>query len=98
MTATAERESPAGERVTNRDGPRIHLGVVVTPALDEPVFERLAEDLAEALSRRYPGVNWELAMVRELLLTPPATLPDVVDAARSRLLDEDWDLVVYVTE
>ena len=33
-----------------------------------------------------------------LLLTPPAALPDVVDAARSRLLTEDWDLVVYVTE
>jgi uncharacterized membrane protein len=98
MTATAGAESPAREQATNRDGAGIRLGVVVTPALDEPAVEKLAEDLAEALSTRYPGVHWELAIVRELLLTPPATLPDVVDAARSRLLAEDWDLVVYVTE
>jgi uncharacterized membrane protein len=98
MIAAAGGESPDAERTTDRDVARIHLGVVVTPALDEAAVEKLAADLPEALSTRYPGVNWELAIVRELLLTAPATLPEVVDAARSRLLDEDWDLVVYVTE
>jgi len=31
-------------------------------------------------------------------VTPPAALAEVVDAARARLLDEHWDLVVHVTE
>jgi uncharacterized membrane protein len=98
MTVTADGERPAAVGASNRDRARIRLGVVVTPTLDEAAVEKLAEDLPKALSTRYPGVDWELAIVRELLLTPPATLPDVVDAARSRLLEEDWDLVVYVTE
>jgi uncharacterized membrane protein len=36
--------------------------------------------------------------VHDALVSPPASLSDVVDAARSRLLAEQWDLVVLVTE
>jgi hypothetical protein len=109
MTATSagdgeatEGEASEGEITEEQppslDNSTIQLGVVVTPALDEPAVEKLSEDLADELAERYPGVNWRITMVRELLLTPPATLPDIVDAARSRLMAEDWDLVVYVTE
>jgi hypothetical protein len=99
MTATSAGDGEATEdQPTSGGNPTIHLGVVVTPALDERAVEKLAEELADELSERYPGVTWRITMVRELLLTPPATLPDIVDAARSRLMAEDWDLVVYVTE
>ena len=36
--------------------------------------------------------------MHEALVTPPASLSEVVDAARSRLLAEQWDLVVHITE
>jgi uncharacterized membrane protein len=76
----------------------IELGLVMTPVLEDADARRLADELAAVLSERYPGVNWRIDAVRESLVTPPAALPDVVDAARARLLDGDWDLVVYVTE
>ena len=99
MTATGDAETAVAAVQPSTNGAvTIHLGVVVTPALHERAVEKLAEDLSEALSERYPGVKWEITVVRELLLTPPAVLPDVMDAARSRLLTEDWELVVYVTE
>jgi uncharacterized membrane protein len=76
----------------------VELGLVVTTALDASAVEKLVDDLTELLARRYPGVSWRLTVVREPLVTPPAAVPDLIDAARSRMLDEDWDLVVYVTE
>lgn len=99
MTGGAADESEAAEAPPTGGGTStIHLGVVVTPALDDRAVEKLAEELADELADRHPGMSWRISMVRELLLTPPATLPDIVDAARSRLMAEDWDLVVYVTE
>jgi hypothetical protein len=76
----------------------IHLGLVVTPALDAEDVEKLLRDLERVLAERYPGVDWKITAVRESLLPPPAGLAELVDAARSRLLEEDWDLVVHVTE
>lgn len=70
----------------------------MTPALEERAVQKLVDDLGRLLAERYPGLSWQFAPVRESLLTPPAALSDVVDAARSRLLGENWDLVVYVTE
>ena len=79
-------------------GDTIKLGLVVTPALDEPEVRRLVGELERVLAERYPHVTWDLTAIRESLVTPPADVPELVDAARARLLDEDWDLVVYVTE
>src|ERR1700749_3369156 len=76
----------------------IDVGLVVTPALDAEDVENLPRDLERVLAERYPAVNWKITAVRESLLAPPAELTELVDAARSRLLEENWDLVVLVTE
>jgi uncharacterized membrane protein len=83
---------------TASDDNTVELGLVVTPALDQDAVDKLAHDLGKVLEDRYPGVAWSITPIREMLLTPPAALVDVVDAARSRLLEKDWDLVAYVTE
>ena len=85
-------------RGRERNDDEIHLGLVVTPALDAEDVEKLLRDLERVLAERYPGVNWKITAVRESLLAPPAGLAELVDAARSRLLEENWDLVVHVTE
>ena len=85
-------------RGREKNGDEIHLGLVVTPALDAEDVEKLLGDLERVLAERYPGVNWKITAVRESLLSPPAELAELVDAARSRLLEENWDLVVHVTE
>ena len=87
----ADASAPAGVRT-------IELGLVVTPVLDAPTAERLGEDLERELARRYPDVRWKVTAVRDALVTAPAALPEVFDAARAQLLDRDWDLVVHVTE
>jgi len=76
----------------------VDLGLLVTPALDDDVVRSLAEDVQQELARRYPGVDWMITVVRDLLVPPPARLADVFDAARTRLLDGNWDLAVLVTE
>jgi uncharacterized membrane protein len=76
----------------------IEVGLVVTPALDPHAVQRLAEDVERELAERYPDVSWKVTAVREALVTPPAALSEVFDAARSRLLDGNWDLVVHVTD
>jgi uncharacterized membrane protein len=78
--------------------PTIELGLVVTPVLGAETVQDLGQRVALELRRRFPDVNWKVSAVQEALVTPPASLSEVVDAARSRLLAEQWDLVVYVTE
>lgn len=80
------------------DGEPVTLGLVVTPMLGEAAAGRLARELGELLRDRYPAVRWELPYVLERLVEPPARLPDLVDALRGRLLQENWDLALHVTE
>jgi hypothetical protein len=78
--------------------PCIQVGLIATPALPEQTTTQLADELAARLLQRYPEVCWEVPCIRELLVSPPAKLTELVDAARSRLLEEDWELVVCVTD
>lgn len=90
--ATAAAPDPGGSRGS------IRLGLISTPVQPADAGERLAADLAALLAERYPEVRWDVEPVTTELVTPPAHLSELVDAARARLLDEDWDLVVGVTE
>ncbi|HKP88488.1 MAG TPA: hypothetical protein VJT75_00800 [Thermoleophilaceae bacterium] len=71
---------------------------MVTPMLQEDAAGGLASELGELLRDRYPAVRWELPYVLERPVEPPARLPDLVDALRTRLLGENWDLAVCITE
>jgi hypothetical protein len=85
-------------RGREKNDDEIDLGLVVTLALGAEDVEKLLRDLERVLAERYPGVSWKITAVRESLLAPPAGLAELVDAARSRLLEENWDLVLHVTE
>jgi hypothetical protein len=76
----------------------VKLGLIATTSLDAEAVAGLADELAARLSQRYPGVRWEVVPVRDRLVTPPVKLTELVDAARGRLLDGDWDLAVCVTD
>ena len=66
--AAAPAPGPRPGREQNDD--EIHLGLVVTPALDAEDVEKLLRDLERMLAERYPGVNWKITAVRESLLPP----------------------------
>ena len=76
----------------------VRVGLIATTSLKPETVTELAAALAGRLSQRYPDVSWEVPHVRDRLVTPPVRLTELVDAARARLLDEDWDLAVCVTD
>jgi hypothetical protein len=74
------------------------VGLTAPPTLDEATLNMLARELEERLSERYPDADWHVVAAREALVDGPAALPDLVDAARTRMMHEDWDLTVAVTD
>ena len=96
MASTEARvETGAPVKVARRC---IRLGVIAPPGLSDGVVAELAAGLAELLAARYPDVEWDVSYVRDPLVEPPVRLTELVDATRSRLLDEGWDLAVLVTD
>lgn len=74
------------------------LGVVAAPGLPADIARQLSDDLRDELARLYPELVWELPVVSDALVAGPALTTEVIDAARRRLLDEDWELVVVLTD
>jgi len=69
-------------------GRELTLGIVATPGLPADMAPDLAADLLAELSQTYPQLTWRLPVVPDPLVTPPALLPDLVDAGRRKLLVE----------
>jgi hypothetical protein len=78
--------------------PSVALGVIVAPGLAEDVTQRVAADLAEDLRKSYESVGWQTDLIVDRLVVPPASTPEILDAARRKLLDSNWDLGVVVTD
>ena len=78
--------------------PDVVLGLVAAPGAPAEVAGDLAADLAGALHERYPDVAWDVRVVEDGLVQPPADDAEIVAAARARLLAEEWDLAVCVTD
>jgi uncharacterized membrane protein len=95
--ATPDVLAARDERAPSPQAP-IQLGLIASTSLSAEEIARLAAELAGRLSQRYPSVRWEVLPVRDRLVTPPVKLTELVDAARARLLEEDWDLAVLVTD
>jgi len=76
----------------------IVLGVIVAPGLARDVTAKIASELAHDLEALDLGVEWRTELAADRLVTPPAQTSEIIDAARRKLLDEDWDLGVVVTD
>jgi hypothetical protein len=76
----------------------VKLGLIVSPAIDPMAAEAIRDELEAALAERYPEVGWRIDLARDALAPPPVHLTELVAAARDRLLAEDWDLAVAITE
>jgi uncharacterized membrane protein len=78
--------------------PDLSLGVLAAPGLPAKLAPGLAAELREDLDRRYPDVHWRVTVVSDGLLAPPAATTDLLEAARQRLLEREWDLAVCLTD
>ena len=74
------------------------IGLISAPGTVTEVASNLAEDLRAELSVQVPAVRWRVPTVVDVLVLPPADDAALVSAARERLLDEAWDLVVCLTD
>lgn len=74
------------------------IGLVSAPGTATEVASHLADDLRAELSVQLPTVQWRVSTVVDVLVNPPADDAALVAAARERLLDEAWDLVVCLTD
>jgi hypothetical protein len=87
------REAPLG-----RTSRRARLGLIVAPGVPARTASELRADLASEMARLSDDCDWEVALAVDRLVAPPAETTEIVDAARRRLLEEDWDLALFVTE
>jgi hypothetical protein len=56
------------------------------------------DELVEDLRERHGAIDWWTELLVDRLVNPPAPTTEILDAARRRLLEGDWDLGVVVTD
>jgi hypothetical protein len=93
---TTDPVDASGPGDTSR--PVVVLGLVAAPGAPADLAGWLGGELARELTERHPQVTWEVQPVVDGLVQPPADDDELVDAARRRLLTEDWDLVLCLTD
>ena len=76
----------------------VTIGLISAPGSATDIASTLAEDLHAELGLHLPTVQWRVPTVVDALVHPPADDAALVAAARDRLLKEDWDLVVCLTD
>lgn len=76
----------------------IVLGVIVAPGLARDVTAKVASELAHDLEALDLGIQWRTELTLDRLVAPPAQTTEIIDAARRKLLDANWDLGVVVTD
>lgn len=72
----------------------VRLGVLVDPACPDPDLDVLREDLHAT----YPDLAWEVSALSHHLGDEEDDSLDLLEIARDRMLDEDWDLAVAVRD
>jgi hypothetical protein len=77
---------------------QIAIGVIAAPGLPAELAQDLAGDLEERLRERYPEGRWHVPVVTDGLVAPPAPATELIDAAHRRLLREDWELAICLTD
>jgi hypothetical protein len=78
--------------------PCVVLGVVVAPGLARDVTPKVTAELADDLQGKYESVDWRTELRVDRLVVPPASITEILHAARQTLLERNWDLGVVVTD
>lgn len=94
------RSDPSTGKAPAQDGdrPRLDVGVIVSPSVKSVTRESVGADLGAELSQRYAQIDWNVVVVADRLEEPPVMPLDLMESARDRMLDEDWDLVLVLTD
>jgi hypothetical protein len=75
------------------------LGLLADPDLPVDIARELAEELPDLLAERISNrVDWRIPVVLEDLGAGAGGGVEMIDHARSRMLDEGWDLAICLTD
>jgi hypothetical protein len=77
---------------------QIAVGLLAAPDLPAEVAESLAPELSRRLNELYPEVEWAVPLEIDGLVVPPASTTELIDAAHERLLGQDWELAIALTD
>jgi hypothetical protein len=78
--------------------PQIAVGLIAAPGAVSDLAEQLAPELQARLSELYPDAEWHVRPVVDGLVAPPASTTELIDAAHERLLREDWEMALCLTD
>jgi hypothetical protein len=84
--------------VSQAVAPVVQVGLVAAPGAPAELAGWLAGQLGSELAAAHPQVRWEVRAVEDGLVQPPADDDEIVAATRRRLLAEDWDLALALTD
>lgn len=99
MTSPPAAQDPRDDAGTAPGAaPTVVVGLVAAPGAAAELARGVAGDLAAELSARHPEVTWQVPVVEDGLVQPPADDAELVAATRERLLSADWDLAVCLTD
>jgi hypothetical protein len=87
-----------GSTSTTPGQAEIAVGLLAAPGLAAEVAESLAPELSRRLNEHYPEVDWEVPLEIDALVVPPASTTELIDAAHQRLLGQDWELALSLTD
>ena len=80
------------------DGRTVVVGLVAAPGAPAALARSVQDALQTSLQEHLPAVLWQLQLIEDPLVQPPADSTELVSAARRLLLDQGWDLVVCLTD
>jgi hypothetical protein len=93
----ARKRDPNG--TSNQHGrAQVAVGLLAAPGLPAEVAENLTPELSTQLNELYPEVEWAVPLEIDALVVPPASTTELIDAAHQRLLGEDWELALSLTD
>jgi hypothetical protein len=75
----------------------LRVGLRAEPQLRD-LAERIADDLAAGLARRFPDIEWRVELGEGAAKDPHARIVELVRGARDELLDRGWDLIICLTD
>lgn len=87
-----------GSGVEETVPPDVVVGIVAAPGAAAGLGGWLTGELHRQLAADHPDVRWNVRCVQDALVAPPAEDAEIVAAARARLLGEDWDLAICLTD
>jgi hypothetical protein len=97
-TGRSRAREEDGAAVADAARPDVVVGLVAAPGAAADLAGWLTGELGRQLAAEHAEVCWDVRCVEDALVQPPADDAEIVAAARTQLLTEDWDLAVCLTD